>query len=45
MRTLAVEPPPLLDKREKRLKFINRNGNIVICQRAVYHLKLVTVIS
>ena len=26
MRTLAVEPPPMLDKEERRLKFINRNG-------------------
>lgn len=26
MRTLAVEPPPLLDKEERRVKFINRNG-------------------
>ena len=26
MRTLAVEPPPILDKEERRLKFINRNG-------------------
>ena len=26
MRTLAVEPPPVLDKEERRLKFINRNG-------------------
>lgn len=28
MRTLAVEPPPLLDKDERRVKFINRNGLI-----------------
>jgi len=27
MRTLAVEPPPVLDKEERRVKFINRNGN------------------
>lgn len=28
MRTLAVEPPPMLDKEERRVKFINRNGLI-----------------
>lgn len=26
MRTLAVEPPPMLDERERRVKFVNRNG-------------------
>ena len=31
MRTLAVEPPPMLDKEERRVKFINRNGNLVKC--------------
>lgn len=30
MRTLAVEPPPMLDKEERRVKFINRNGNFVL---------------
>ena len=29
MRTLAVEPPPMLDKEERKVKFINRNGNHV----------------
>lgn len=31
MRTLAVEPPPLLDEEERRVKFINRNGNPALC--------------
>ena len=29
MRTLAVEPPPMLDKEERRVKFINRNGKVL----------------
>lgn len=30
MRTLAVDPPPMLDKHEKKLTFINRNGKKLI---------------
>lgn len=44
MRTLAVEPPPMLDKEERRVKFINRNGkvlNLTACLK-IYQLIKIT---
>ena len=42
MRTLAVEPPHMLDKEERRVKFINRNGILQFVKTIFFLLILFT---